>query len=154
MKGELMTEQWLPRTPEELFPFFASPANLEAITPPTLGFKVLRSSTPEIGEGTLIDYRLSLHGIPMRWRTRIEAWNPGKSFVDTQLKGPYRKWHHTHTFEAKDGGTLMRDRVLYELPMGWLGRAVAGWLVDAEVKRIFDFRRTALERLFPGRPAR
>jgi uncharacterized protein len=145
---ELFAEQWVPMTPEEVFPFFCSELNLEALTPQFLNFKVLGKSTDKIEEGTLIDYRLSLHGIPMKWRTRIEEWQPNKKFVDVQLKGPYRRWHHTHEFIPFAGGTLLRDRVLYQLPMGWLGDTAAGWKVGGDVGQIFAFRRQQIDTMF------
>lgn len=107
-------------------------------------------NTPKLGEGTLIRYRLKVHGFPMGWTTRIEEWVPGVRFVDNQLKGPYALWHHTHTFETKDGGTLMHDRVRFRLPLGPLGDFFGGWLVKRDVGEIFRFRRTTIERLFPG----
>ena len=118
LNGEtiLETEQWIPRGVSEVFDFFIRESNLERITPPLLGFHVKHMSTPTIQEGTLIDYTLRIQGVPVRWQTRIEEWQPGVKFVDTQLKGPYTLWHHTHTFEAKDGGTLMRDRVRFRVP--------------------------------------
>jgi ligand-binding SRPBCC domain-containing protein len=145
----LESEQWIPRPVDEVFRFFSVETNLERITPPFLGFRVLRKSTPELGEGTLIDYRLSLRGIPMRWRTRIEEWRPGERFVDIQLSGPYALWHHTHVFEAKDGGTLMRDRVRFRLPLGRLGELVAGWMVRRDVRGIFGYRTKVIGELFP-----
>src|SRR3712207_4721726 len=105
----LIREQHLERPPEEVFPFFAEARNLEAITPPVLGFRVITTGDIEMGVGTLIQYRLRVRGVPLDWLTRIDGWDPGVSFVDTQLAGPYRLWHHTHTFEPRSGGTLMRD---------------------------------------------
>jgi uncharacterized protein (TIGR01777 family) len=145
---ELVAEQWVPKSPSELFPYFCSETNLEALTPPFLNFRVTGKSTPEIAAGTLIDYRMSLHGIPVKWRTQIEMWDPGRSFVDNQLSGPYSKWHHTHEFIPLAGGTLMRDRVLYKLPLGFLGDAFAGWKVSRDVSEIFAFRRKKIIELF------
>jgi len=145
---ELLAEQWVPKKPEDIFPFFSDEKNLEKLTPEFLGFKVLQKSTPHIHEGTLIDYRLSVHGIPLRWRTRIEDWKPGHQFVDTQLKGPYQLWHHTHDFIEFAGGTLMRDRVLYRVPFGWLGDLFAGIKVRSDVTKIFNFRRKIIFDLF------
>lgn len=145
---ELLNEQWVNKTPEEIFPYFCSETNLEELTPKFLNFKVLGKSTDEIQQGTLIDYRMSLHGVPLKWRTRIEEWNPGRSFVDLQLSGPYKKWHHTHEFIPMAGGTLMRDRVLYKLPLGWLGDTAAGWKVSHDVGEIFAFRRKKIAEMF------
>lgn len=146
---EFVSEQWVPKKPEEIFPFFSLETNLERLTPPFLSFKVIGKSTPEIREGTLIDYKLSLHGLPVKWRTRIESWQPERfRFVDTQLKGPYRTWHHTHEFLPLAGGTLIRDRVLYKLPLGFFGDVAAGWKVSGDVGQIFDFRRGIIQTLF------
>lgn len=147
---EVEYEQWVPGAPSEVFPFYSDPHNLERITPPFLGFRVLGSSTPEIRSGTLIDYRLSLHGVPVRWQSRIEKWEPGRRFVDVQVRGPYKRWRHTHEFEAFEGGTLVRDRVCYELPLGVLGDLAAGGLVARDVAEIFAYRRERLKELLPG----
>ena len=141
----LTTEQWLPKQRDALFPFFAEAANLEKITPPFLGFRILTPGPIEMREGALIDYRISLHGIPLRWRTEITAWDPPFRFVDTQIRGPYRQWIHEHTFEDRDGGTLCRDRVDYRVPGGALVNRV---FVERDVRRIFTYRRTILFRLF------
>jgi ligand-binding SRPBCC domain-containing protein len=141
--------QIVPAPPGEVFPFFADAANLERITPPWLRFRVATPAPIEMREGALIEYRLALHRLPLRWLTRIEAWEPGRRFVDVQLRGPYRLWHHTHTFEAAPGGgTLMRDRVRYALPLGPLGGAAHRLLVRRDLQRIFDHRERAIARCF------
>lgn len=145
---EYVAEQWLPQPPDELFPYFCNENNLAELTPPALGFKVLGKSTPTIRAGTRIDYRLSIHGVPVRWRTLIEDWSQGKSFVDVQVRGPYRKWHHTHEFLPMAGGTLLRDRIVYRLPFGMLGDAFAGWRVSRDVEEIFKFRRQVISQRF------
>lgn len=139
------SEIWLPRPVEEVFPFFADAGNLERLTPPWLRFRILTPRPVEMRPGALIDYRLRVHGLPLAWRTRIEAWEPPHRFVDAQLRGPYRLWHHTHTFEPLDGGTLCRDVVRYAVPGGAL---VDRLLVRRDVERIFAFRRQELNRIF------
>jgi ligand-binding SRPBCC domain-containing protein len=141
-------EQWLPHAAEHVWPFFGDANNLESITPPFLAFRVLGLSTPEIGAGTLIDYRLKLNGIPFSWQTRIDTWDPPRRFIDLQAKGPYTLWHHTHDFMPLAGGTLMRDTVRYRLPGGWFGAALGGFKVDADVGRIFAFRARAVDERF------
>jgi ligand-binding SRPBCC domain-containing protein len=101
-------------------------------------------------EGALIDYRLSLHRVPCRWHTRIEAWEPGRRFVDRQVSGPFRVWEHVHTFEGRPGGTLLRDLVVYRMPLGRLGEIARRVLIGRDLERIFDYRHGAIERLLAG----
>ena len=137
----LRREQRLPGTPDEVFPFFADAGNLEAITPDWLAFSVVTPRPIEMRVGALIEYRLRLHGIPVSWLTRIEDWEPGARFVDMQLAGPYKLWHHTQEFEPDGGGgTLMRDTVRYALPLGPLGEAARRLFVARDLSAIFDHR--------------
>lgn len=137
-------------SPPRVFAFFGEARNLEAITPPFLGFRVLTPDPIAMRAGTLIDYRLRLHRVPLRWRTRIEAWEPGVRFVDTQVRGPYALWHHTHEFAADPaapGCTLMRDTVRYALPFGPLGELARRAFVARDLARIFDYRAQAVAEL-------
>jgi hypothetical protein len=136
--------QVLPVPPAEAFEFFADAFNLEAITPPWLQFRVETPGPIAMDRGTLISYRLRLHGLPVRWLTRIVEWEPGRRFADVQVRGPYRRWHHTHSFEPHERGTTMRDRVDYSLPLGPLGGLAHALLVRRDVERIFDFRAAAV----------
>jgi ligand-binding SRPBCC domain-containing protein len=144
----LERSQRLPGPPDEVFNFFADAHNLEAITPPFLGFEVVTPKPLDMHEGALIAYRLKLHGLRLNWLTRIDAWEPGVRFVDRQVKGPYRLWHHTHTFEPDGGDTLMRDVVRYALPLGPLGEMARLALVTRDLDRIFDFRQSEIARRF------
>jgi ligand-binding SRPBCC domain-containing protein len=135
---------WLPRPSAEIFPFFADAKNLGAITPPWLHFEILTPGEMEMGIGALIDYRISLHGLPLRWRTKITAWEPPFRFVDEQIKGPYRRWIHEHCFENSGQGTLCHDRVRYSI-LG--GPIVQRLFVERDVKRIFALRATKLTQL-------
>ena len=137
----------VPRGIDEVFPFFADAANLERLTPPFLGFTILTPTPIEMRPGTLIDYRIKLNGIPMKWRTLIESFEPPYRFVDTQLAGPYKRWHHTHTFREVPGGTELGDRVEYTLPFGPLGR-IAHVLVKRQLKTIFDYRAQVMREMF------
>lgn len=141
-------EQVLPFKRDEVFEFFCEPFNLERITPPWLSFKVTTPKPVSVGPGALIDYRLKLHGIPLKWTTVIEEWVPGERFVDWQLRGPYALWHHTHEFEDHPDGTLVRDTVRYRMPFGILGKVFGAPLVRRDTDRIFDYRREAMEREF------
>ncbi|MHC4730035.1 MAG: SRPBCC family protein [Planctomycetota bacterium] len=144
----LVREQFFARPRPEIFAFFADASNLARITPDFLHFTILTPMPLEVGAGALIDYRLRLFGIPFRWRTRIEAFEPPERFSDIQALGPYRSWHHLHEFEERDGGTLMRDTVDYELPLGPLGAVAHALFVRRSVARIFDHRREVLAREF------
>jgi uncharacterized protein (TIGR01777 family) len=145
---EKVSEQWVPRAPAAIWPYFCNERNLEEITPDFLHFEVVGKSTPEIGEGTLIDYRLRLNGVPMAWRSRIEEWRPERRFVDEQVKGPYAHWRHEHEFIPLANGTLMRDVVRYRLPLGWLGSVVAGRKVQSRVDEIFAYRSARIAERF------
>jgi len=144
---EFQCELWLPLPPDQLFPFFADAANLDAITPSWLHFQIVTPLPIAMKTGALIDYRLRVRGLPVRWRTRISAWQPPYRFMDEQLRGPYRQWIHEHTFEAREGGTLARDRVCYAVPLDFL---LHRWFVRPDIERIFRFRSEALRRRFAG----
>jgi ligand-binding SRPBCC domain-containing protein len=147
-------EQWIARPIEEAFAFYSDATNLEAITPPWLHFSVITTPPIAMAAGTVIEYRLRWHVVPLRWTTLIEDWEPPHRFVDTQLRGPYRLWHHTHTFEARAGGTMIRDQVRYRLPLGWLGDVLHRLRVRRDLEAIFDDRaRRIRELLEPGRPS-
>lgn len=137
---EFLSQCWIPRPIDEVFDFFASAHNLEAITPPWLNFKILSQSTVKIAQGTLVNYQLRLHGLPIKWRTEISQWNPPSNFMDTQLQGPYQFWQHRHRFLPLNGGTLIEDHVLYRLPLSVFGRLVAGSFVKNDVSKIFAYR--------------
>ena len=140
-------EQVVPRPLGEVFAFFSVPENLERITPPWLGFRLVHRTTPDVREGTELTYRLRIHGLPVTWRSRIEQWEPGRKFVDVQLQGPYAMWRHTHTFAAVEGGTRVGDLVRYRLPLGRVGDLLGGALVSRDVRRIFEYRTSVIERL-------
>lgn len=147
MEHILVREQVLPGTPGEVFAFYADAANLERITPAWLGFRIVTPQPIEMRPGALIEYRLNLHRVPVRWLTRIETWEPGERFVDVQVKGPYRQWHHTHTFEPHKGGTCVRDEVRYALALGPLGELAHRLLVRRDLERIFDFRSASVSKV-------
>lgn len=142
---ELHRELWLPRPLHEVFSFFADPQNLEVITPPWLNFRILNPHRIKMHPGTLIDYRLRVRGIPMRWQSEITEWKPPHRFIDVQRRGPYRLWHHEHTFEQDDNGTLCRDVVRYAVPFDWLTHRL---FVRPDIEAIFDFRGQKMRELF------
>ena len=144
----LLIEQWVPQPLDKIFRFFTDPHNLEALTPEFLNFKILKVTSAPIKEGTLLDYRLKIRGIPVRWQSKITECIHEIRFADMQTRGPYRFWHHIHEFYEKDGGTIIRDRVFYKLP-GWVpGDIVAHWFVRKELEKIFIHRRKVIAKLF------
>ena len=134
----------LPRPRTEVFTFFADPGNLETLTPPWLRFHILTPQPVIMRVGALIDYRLRVHGLPVRWQSEITAWEPPVRFVDEQRRGPYRVWIHEHTFEEGDGGTEVWDRVRY-IVLG--GRLVNRLLVRRDLRAIFSFRQKRLREI-------
>ena len=143
----LESSQWLPRPRAEVFPFFSDAFNLQALTPDYLHFEILTPQPIEMATGLLIDYRLRLRGIPIRWQSRIAIWEPPFRFVDEQMRGPYRRWYHEHTFEEVDGGTLCRDIVDYEVHGGPL---IERLFVRPDLRGIFTYRRARLAERFPA----
>jgi len=134
-------EQFIAKPLAQVFDFFCRAETLEVLTPSFLHFAIVSPLPIAMRAGAIIEYRLRLYGVPFRWKTLIEAWDPGRRFVDAQVEGPYRLWRHTHTFEEVPGGTLMRDQVDYALPFGLLGAVVHALFVRRSVERIFDYRR-------------
>lgn len=130
------------------FDFYADTHNLEPMTPPWLHFRLTSEEPVTMGAGALLDYTLKLHGVPIGWTTRIETWSPPTGFVDTQLKGPYALWEHTHVFEDDgEGATVIHDRVRYAIPFGPLGAIAHRLFVRRDLRRIFDYRAEAFSRL-------
>ncbi len=140
--------QFIKRDLNKVFEFFSKAENLEAITPDWLHFKIRKTSTPEIQNGTLIDYSLKIHGIPVHWQSKIESWTPPHSFRDIQIKGPYKKWDHTHRFESFKDGTLIQDDIIFDLPAGLFGKLFAGSFVRRDVESIFSFRKKKIREIF------
>lgn len=138
--------QWLPLSSQETWKFIATAENLEKITPPWLQFKVLKSSTAELGKGSTIDYELKLRGLPLKWKSLVSHWQPTKAFVDEQISGPYKLWHHRHLFSQLANGTLIVDRVEYQLPLFPVGE-VGFSFVKKDLLKIFKFRQKKMAEL-------
>lgn len=142
-------ETWIDRPLEEVFAFFSKAENLNAITPSFLNFKLLTSTPIVMRTGLHIDYQIKLGAIPFRWETLISTWEPPQRFVDEQVKGPYRVWHHTHTFEGVGNRTRMVDTVRYLAPGWFLEPLINRWFVRPKVEAIFAYRTQKLLDLFP-----
>ena len=142
---ELHRETWLPSAIEDVFPFFADASNLSVLTPDWLQFRVVSEMPVRMAEGTRIDYRIRLRGIPLRWTRLISRWKPPQLFVDEQVRGPYRLWVHEHRFAPVDGGTRVSDHVRYGV---WGGGVVNRFMVEPDLHCIFRFRAEKLRELF------
>lgn len=145
---QLVFEQWVAKSPEEIWPFFCDEKNLEVLTPKHLSFHVKGKNTETIGMNTLINYRIRLRGIPMNWTSRIGEWDPPREFSDEQVSGPYKSWLHSHKFTPLAGGTLMTDIIRFRVPGGWPGRLVGLMHVKKEVEKIFSYRRKQIRATF------
>lgn len=144
----LFRQTLIPANINDVFAFFGKPENLNRITPPELEFSILSPLAPALYKGTLIDYKIKLNGIPMKWKTEITHWNPPYSFQDTQLKGPYLLWKHLHVFADKGDSTLMTDKVYYRIPGFVFEPAVYRLFVRKRLKKIFDYREQMILELF------
>ncbi len=141
---------WLDAPIDDVFAFFSKAENLQRVTPDWFSLEITTPGRIEMRVGTLIDYRLKVHHVPLRWRTRIDQWDPPRVFADTQLKGPYKRWYHTHTFESERGGTRCGDRVEYQVPGGPLSPIIHKLMVKPDVDTIFEYRREQLVKIFGG----
>jgi len=148
MAYHLERELFIARPREEVFAFFADAGNLERITPPYLRFRILTPQPIMMRTGTLIDYELRLYGIRLQWRSLIEAFESPSFFIDTQLRGPYRRWHHRHEFAEVLDGTQVWDRVDYELSFGPVGAIVHTLSVRRSLEHIFDYRNATIAKIF------
>lgn len=144
---DFQCEQIVRRKVDDVFAFFAAAQNLNAITPPWLHFQTLTPLPIDMRAGTRIQYRIRWGLVPMRWTTLIEEWEPPHRFVDRQIKGPYKLWHHEHRFEAVPEGTKVTDVIRYALPLGPIGRLMHRFSVRRDLEKIFDHRRTRIEEL-------
>ena len=142
---ELLAEIELPGSLSQVFEFFADAYNLQQITPTYLSFEILTPRPIEMKPGALIDYKLKLRGFPIRWQTKISSWEPPYRFVDEQLRGPYKIWHHEHTFEELGDATRVRDRVHYLGPLAFVTHPL---IVNRDVRNIFEYRSRRLREIF------
>jgi ligand-binding SRPBCC domain-containing protein len=143
LQRELLVEQPI----STVFHFFSKAENLERLTPPWLHFRILTPPPIEMRQGAAIAYQLRVRGIPIKWLTEIERWDPPREFVDVQVRGPYRLWRHTHRFAEVDGGTRMVDIVDYALPFGPVGRLVHWLQVAKDLSAIFEYRQQRVSQL-------
>ncbi len=144
----LEREQLVPGPRERVFAFFVDPRNFSEITPPWVRFSVLHLEQLPLAGGTMQSYRIRWLGVPLGWESLIAEFEEGRRFTDVQTRGPYRYWRHEHIFEDAEGGTLVRDRVQYELPFGVLGAIIHELVVRRQLRDIFDYRANVIEETF------
>ena len=145
----LMVQQAFKLDISKVFEFFSRPENLERITPPDLHFKILTPLPIKMEEGALIEYKIRISFIPVRWKTLISKFEAPRLFVDEQISGPYAKWHHTHSFIFKDGYTIVEDKVEYTLPIsGFIGDLVNKFYIERMLKKIFEYRFYTISKIF------
>lgn len=149
----LRASMWVPATPEQVWPFFSDAHNLPLLTPPFLRFTIKTPAPIAMHVDARIEYRLRVHGIPIGWRTRIARWDPPYCFADEQERGPYRRWFHTHTFDALDGGTVLGDHVEFAVRGGPLAPLISRWFVEPDVRKIFGYRAEQIAKRFGGNAA-
>jgi len=146
-KNILLKRLWINEKVDHVFDFFSNEKNLETITPEYLKFKIVSMSTTEIEKDSIITYKLKIHGIPVKWISKISVFEKNKVFVDEQLKGPYKKWHHTHEFFELNGGTLMVDTVRFKIPLGIVGDIIMGRFIRKDIRNIFKYRNQTITKL-------
>jgi len=139
------SQLWLPQPRREVFAFFSDAQNLDLITPPWLHFRTITPGRTELHEGMVMDHRLRIHGLPLRWRSKITDWDPPARFVDEQVRGPYRLWIHEHRFEERDSGTLVHDHVCYAVLFDSLMHRL---FIRPDIDHIFAYREKKLRDIF------
>ena len=146
---KLKQEQFLPISISQAWDFFATPTNLNEVTPEDMVFEITSDLPPRMYEGLIITYRIRpMLNIPIYWCTEITHIKEHEFFVDEQRKGPYNIWHHEHHFKEVQGGVLMTDILHYDIGKSIFGK-IAGYLfVHKRVNQIFDYRYKALEIYF------
>ncbi len=144
----LRQQQLIPRTRQEVFSFFETHSNLAKLTPPSLCLKVLSADSEKLKLNARYRYKIRLLGVPLSWTTLITRCEPPYFFEDVQLNGPYAYWKHVHQFEETNDGTLMTDEVHYQLPLGWLGNTFGKKFAETNLRKVFDYRRENLKKIF------
>ncbi len=144
----LTRTQFVPKPLYKVFGFFSKPENLEILTPDNIRFQILTPSPLMMKEGSVLDYAITIFGLPVRWTTMITQYDSPHTFVDIQLHGPYSYWHHTHTFTETLGGTIIQDTVKYSLPFGFIGVLAHGVVIRRQLENIFTHRGEIIDTIF------
>ena len=145
---KLEYKQFIKQPIDRVFHFFSMPENLEYITPPRLLFRILTPLPIIIKKGSIIDYKIKILGIPVKWKTLITEYIPPHKFIDEQIKGPYSLWKHTHTFIEEEEGTTIHDKIHYIVPFGMFGRIINLLWITKDLDSIFTYRRNKIDQYF------
>ena len=145
---EINKTQFIEKPIEKVFDFFSKPENLEKITPKYLAFNIISSLPIKMKKGKIIDYTIRLLKFRVHWRTLITSYEPPYLFIDEQIKGRYIFWHHPHTFESKNGGVEITDKVRYAIPFGWLGWILNFFWIRPDLEKIFNYRKDIIQKYF------
>ena len=149
MIHRLFRQQVVSASLDEVWSYFATPHNLNEMTPDDMKFEIVHGGEEKMFQGQLIEYRVQFMPlIKSHWLTEIAHVDDQAYFVDEQRIGPYRFWYHEHRFEAVNGGTQITDQVTYALPFGFLGDILHALWVGRRLKGIFDFRKKKVGELF------
>ena len=151
MLRHLHRQQFVPGDPARIWEFFATPRNLDTLTPPNLRFEIVGEVAPRMYAGQMIEYRIGiLPWVWTRWLTEITHVREGEFFVDEQRLGPYKLWHHEHRFTPARGGVTMTDRITYDPGWGPIGGVVDALWIRRQLTTVFDYRAKKTSELFPG----
>ena len=150
MIHQIIKQQLIKSSIEEVWDFASSPKNLKKITPSYMNFTIKSKNTDEkIYPGMIIWYKVSpIFKIPTIWVTEITQVNKNQYFVDEQRVGPYKIWHHEHHFKVEKDGVLMTDIISYKLPFGILGRIINYLFIKNKINDIFNYRYSRMEEIF------
>jgi len=133
---------------EKVFPFFATPENLEKITPDNLGFNIKTPRPLVMHKGATFEYSIKLGLIKFPWITLIKEYNPPVMFQDIQKFGPYKKWEHTHEFIEMGEKTKIIDKVEYDLYPNFLKKFINKAFIKYRIENIFNHRKITLDKIF------
>ena len=143
--------QFIDKPRDVVFSFFSKPENLEYITPPYLHFKIMNTLPVSMKEGQIINYKLRIRGISIKWSSLIKSYSPPFNFIDEQIKGPYSVWHHTHEFIEEKNGTRIIDNIIYKIPLGFIGKLINHFWVAKDLEKIFNYRQDKVNEFFKNK---
>ena len=133
-----------------LWDFFKKPSNLNKLTPEDVHFKIKSGKSDDFYQGKIISYKIQILKIfTLNWVSEITQVKEGSYFIDNQISGPYKLWHHEHHFKSHDNGTTdIIDKVTYKIPFYILGKFMHKIFIKRKLLNIFMFRQKQINNLF------